>query len=360
MGQLTRERAPEHVERPRRLRLAVLLLILGALAGGLWYASARYRECRTPPPAGGSVTFTVPEGATGDEVVRRLADQGLIRCGGLIGRMLLRETGREDDLLAGASTLRRGMSLDEIVGILSTPPEEIPTVTVLFPEGLRIRTTYPGERTIAGIARDELGLSAERLADLAESGRFSLEPYLPKDAATVEGFLFPQTYEFAREGLQERLVLRRMLEQFEIEVRDLPWEAARDLGLTPYEVVIVASMIEREARVAEERPLIAGVIYNRLARGWALGIDATLLYADPSPDGQLSTADIETDTPYNTRLNAGLPPTPIASPGLASIRAALEPRATDFMFYVLCGEDGSHRFSETLAEHEANVDACLG
>jgi UPF0755 protein len=187
-----------------------------------------------------------------------------------------------------------------------------------------------------------------------------LRPYLPKGAASLEGFLFPKTYEFVRQGLDERTVLQSMLDQFRTEVRDLPWDAADDLGLSSYEVVIVASMIEREAKVDDERALIAGVIYNRLAQGWTLGIDATLLYDDPSPDGELSTVDIETDTPYNTRINAGLPPTPIANPGLASIRAALQPRSTDFMFYVLCADDGSHRFSETLAEHEANVDACLG
>jgi UPF0755 protein len=360
MGQATRERVEDHVERPRRLRLVLLLLAIAGLAGAAWFGLDAFRDCREPPPAGGAVTFTVPRGATGDDVVRLLADRGLIRCGGVVGGILLRDTGLQDDVLAGEHTLRRGMTIGEIARVLTTPPEEVPTVTVLFPEGLRIRTTYPGERTISSIAADELGLSADRLADLAESGRFSLEPYLPRGSGTVEGFLFPQTYEFVREGLDERAVIRLMLRQFETEVRDLPWDAARELGLSPYEVVIVASMVEREARVPHERPLIAGVIYNRLARGWTLGIDATLLYADPSPDGRLSTADIETDTPYNTRIRAGLPPTPIASPGVASIRAALQPRETDFMFYVLCGPDGSHRFSTTLAEHEANVDACLG
>jgi UPF0755 protein len=128
--------------------------------------------------------------------------------------------------------------------------------------------------------------------------------------------------------------------------------------VTPYEVVIIASMIEREAALDRERPIIAGVIYNRLKLGMTLGIDATLLYDDPTPDGQLSFSDLEYDSPYNTRINAGLPPTPIASPGRASLEAALQPADTPYFFYVLCGEDGHHAFGVTIADHEANRVRC--
>jgi UPF0755 protein len=137
---------------------------------------------------------------------------------------------------------------------------------------------------------------------------------------------------------------------------------AKALGLSPYEVVIVASMIEREAQVEGDRAKIASVIYNRLARGMTLGIDATLLYDDPTPDGQLTTPDLETNTPYNTRINAGLPPTPIASPGQASLEAALHPAKTDYLYYVLCPPDGPgvHRFATNLHDHDVNVQQCLG
>ena len=116
-----------------------------------------------------------------------------------------------------------------------------------------------------------------------------------------------------------------LLDQFGTEAETLPWANAQELGVTPYEVVTIASMIEREAALDRERPIIAGVIYNRLKIGMNLGIDATLLYDDPTPDGQLSFSDLEYDSPYNTRLNPGLPPTPIASPGRASLEAATEP-----------------------------------
>jgi UPF0755 protein len=154
-----------------------------------------------------------------------------------------------------------------------------------------------------------------------------------------------------------------MLAEFGRQAKALDLAAgAKALGLSPYELVTVASMIEREAQVDEDRPLIASVIYNRLDAGQTLGIDATLLYDDPSPDGKLSSSDLKTDSPYNTRMHAGLPPTPIASPGAASLEAALHPATTDYFYYVLCPKDGEgvHRFAKTYQEHLANVADCLG
>jgi UPF0755 protein len=205
---------------------------------------------------------------------------------------------------------------------------------------------------------EELGIPTRRFLRAVERGDRTLPPYLPEEATSLEGFLFPKTYEFVEGEIDASTVIDRLLEQFETEAEALPWENADELGVTPYEVVVIASMIEEEAALEEERALISGVIYNRLAEGMVLGIDATLLYDDPTPDGQLSTSDLETDTPYNTRINAGLPPTPISSPGLASLQAALEPADTPFFYYVLCGDDGHHEFGRTLAEHDANRARC--
>jgi UPF0755 protein len=351
------------VDRPRRRRSFVVALVAFCLVGALLLgAASTYGSCKTAPDPGGQVTFEVPEGATGEDVATALKARGLTRCDGFLGNLLLRGTGQANALRAGTYEIAVGTSLDDIVTILTTPPEEIPTVRVTVPEGLRIRSTYPGERSISSVVEEQLGLSPKRFADLAESGRFSLPPYLPEGTSTTEGFLFPKTYDLVKRGLDERDVIRRMLEQFETEAEGLPWDNAEELGLTPYEVVTLASMIEREAAVDSERRLIAGVMMNRLRMGMTLGIDATLLYDDPTPDGELTTPDIETDTPYNTRINAGLPPTPIASPGARSLAAALSPRSTPYLYYVLCPKDGDgvHRFSRTLAEHEANRVECLG
>ena len=322
--------------------LVAFLLVTGAVSA----AVAKYRGCQEPPAATGSaVAFPIPPGATGKDVVAALDQRGLIRCGGFVGNLLLRGTGKAGKILAGTYDLRVGMSLDEIVTVITTPPPKVPTVRLIVPEGLRISTTYPGERSISSVVADQTGLPAKTFASLADSGRYRLPPFLPRSAGTAD------------------TVIRRMLMQFQTEANSLDLSGgARKLGLTPYQVVVVASMIEREAEVEGDRAKIASVIYNRLAKGMSLGIDATLLYDDPTPDGQLSTSDLKTDTPYNTRLNAGLPPTPIASPGRASLDAALHPADTGYLYYVLCPPDGNgvHRFATTYAEHLRNIKQCLG
>jgi UPF0755 protein len=130
--------------------------------------------------------------------------------------------------------------------------------------------------------------------------------------------------------------------------------------VTPYQIVTVASMIEREARVPEDRPLIAAVIYNRLDRGMDLGIDATVEYIDPDPENGLTASDFRIHSPYNTRLHPGLPPTPIASPGLASLQAALDPAKVGYLYYVLCGADGHHVFSTSYDQFVKDKARCLG
>jgi UPF0755 protein len=347
-------RRAEHARRPRRIALLItLLLFLGILGAGVWAASY-YRTC-TGPAEGPKrpLTFQVDEGATGQQVVDGLHDRGVIPCGGVVGSLLLRGTGKADRIRTGEYDLTTGMTLGQAIEILTTPPPKVPTVELVIPEGFRLSQ-------IAAEVQGSLGIPAKRFMTEVESGRYVLPPYLPADVSTPEGFLFPKSYEFVEEGLTARDVAQRMLEQFGREAAALPFGGVKELGVSHYELVIVASMIEEEAGVERDRRLIAGVIYNRLKVGMALGIDATLLYDDPTPDGELSSSDLESKSPYNTRIHVGLPPTPIASPGAASLRAALTPADTDFLYYVLCGEDGHHRFARTHQEHVRNVDACLG
>jgi UPF0755 protein len=245
---------------------------------------------------------------------------------------------------------------------LTTPPDKVPTVRVTIPEGLRIASTFPGERSISSVIEEQTGVHAKDVVRYAESGKLSLPPYLAA-GRSAEGFLFPNTYQFVKKGLDAKTIVDEMLAEFGRQAKELDLAAgAKRLGIPPYRLVTIASMIEREAQVDEERSMIAGVIYNRLDVGQTLGIDATLLYDDPSPDGKLSTSDLKTDSPYNTRMHEGLPPTPIASPGSASLEAALHPARTDYFYYVLCPKDGEgvHRFAKTYAEHLVNVRECLG
>jgi UPF0755 protein len=269
----------------------------------------------------------------------------------MVTRWLLRRSGLEDRFRAGTFQLTTNMTPDDAFEVLTTPPEPLPTVRLTVPEGYRL--TQIAERV-----EEALGIPGQRFLRATEERDWSLPPYLPKDAQNIEGFLFPETYEFLEQRTRAADVIQRLLDQFGTEAESLPWENAEELGVTPYEVVTIASMIEEEAALAEERAVISGVIYNRLEEGMVLGIDATLLYDDPTPDGQLSFSDLEADTPYNTRIHGGLPPTPISSPGLASLRAALEPADTPYFYYVLCGDDGHHEFGTTLAEHEQNRARC--
>jgi peptidoglycan lytic transglycosylase G len=327
----------------------IFLIVFVALAGLAIAGNRYYGWCSEASGPKDPVTFQVRKGASGSEVVGDLHDQGVLRCG-LVSTWLLRRSGLEDSLRAGSFELTTNMTPDQAFEVLTTPPEPVPTVRLTIPEGYRLTQ-------IANRVEHDLGIPAERFLEAIEEGDWSLPPYLPEDAVSIEGFPFPETY-FVRKNADADVVIRRLLDQFGTEAESLPWANAEELGVTPYEVVTIASMIEREAALDRERPLIAGVIYNRLRLGMTLGIDATLLYDDPTPDGQLSFSDLEYDSPYNTRINGGLPPTPIASPGRASLAAALQPADTPYLFYVLCGEDGHHAFGTTNAEHEANRVRC--
>lgn len=332
------------------LRLGIVFLLV---AGTLTVAGLRYYSyCQEASGPKRPVSFTVPEGSSGGQVIDALHDAGVIRCG-LVSKWLLRRSGKQDELRAGDYRLTTNMTPEAVFAALSTPPPSVPTVRLTIPEGYRI--TQIAERV-----RESLGIPVDRFLAAVDATNWALPPYLPKDASSPEGFLFPQTYQFAKDGTTADDVIRRLLAEFGTETASLPWQNADALGVTPYEAVIIASMIEEEARVPQDRPKIAAVIYNRLAQGMNLGIDATLQYVDPDPSDGLTASDFQIDSPYNTRLSPGLPPTPIASPGLASLDAALNPADVTYLYYVLCGADGHHKFSNTFAQFQQDVSTCLG
>ena len=314
---------------------------------------ARYLSgCRSAGTEHAPVTFTVEPGTAGSTVVRDLHEAGVVRCEA-VARWDLRRTGLGGSIRAGTYELETDMAPAGVFAILSSPPPEVPTSRLTIPEGYRLSQ-------IAARVEEDLGIPARRFLRAAEDADWALPPYLPAEATSPEGFLFPDTYDFRTDGTSASDVIERLLAQFATEAATLPWENADALGVSPYEVVVIASMIEEEARVDGDRPLIAAVIYNRLAVGMTLGIDATLQYVDPDPSNGLVASDFEIESPYNTRRSAGLPPTPIASPGLASLRAALEPADVEFLYYVLCGADGSHAFSESFDQFTADKARCLG
>jgi len=347
----SRDARPPGPRRSGRRALGILValaVIAGAIGAG---ALAYVRWCEGGDGLREAISVRVPEGATGATVAELLHERGVTRCGGFVGRSLLQKTGLDDDIHAGTYALTTNMTLHEALAVLATPPPPVPTVRLTIPEGYRL--TQIAER-----AAEELGISARAILRLAESEELSLPPYLPRGTPTTEGFLFPKTYEFVEAKATPRAVVERLLEQFRIEANSLPWDKAKRLGVSAYEVVIIASMVEREARVPQERPQIAAVIYNRLRRGMNLGIDATLQYVDPDPSNGLTESDLRIHSPYNTRLHPGLPPTPIASPGRDALLAALEPDDVPYLYYVLCGKDGHHEFSTSYDDFLADRQRC--
>ena len=345
-----------HARPERRRGLAILLTILVVAVGLSVAAVGYYQWCGGGSGPQRPVTVVIEPGTSASGVLGKLHDQGVIRCSGLVGKVLLHEKG-SPDFRAGTFQLTTNMTLDEAIAVLSKRPHHARTVSLTIPPGFRL--TQIAERVHEVLPR----IPAKDLLSRATSGDFPLPPYLPKGTKTTEGFLFPETYRVAVKTANADSVIRLLLDQFREEAANLPWQNTDRLDVTPYQAVIVASMIEREAAVDKERPLVAAVIYNRLRMGMQLGIDATLLYDDPTPgDGQLTDSDLETDTPYNTRIHTGLPPTPIASPQLASLRAALEPADVAYLYYVLCPKDGQgiHRFSISSRTFINNKHECLG
>lgn len=252
-------------------------------------------------------------------------------------------------LLGVASRLRHGeYALSPAQGAL-----EIVRI-IARGESIQHRVTIPEGYTVLQIAQalGDAGLvDRERFVALALRGGKSISHPALRDlpSESLEGYLFPDTYQFTR-GWGEEVVLGQFLDRFEERVGPDLRAAASARGLSLHQLLTVASMIEREARLPDERRVISGVIHNRLRLGMRLEIDATVLYALGEHKPVVTARDLEVDSPYNTYRHQGLPPGPIANPGLASIAAAANPADVPYLYYVL-KPDGSHHFSRTLPEH---------
>jgi UPF0755 protein len=319
------------------VRRLLLLLLAGALALAGAFAVFGV-QLRPVDGAAASQIVVIPRGASVTAIGERLGASGLIRSPAAF-IVAARLRGVSARLQSGEYALSPAMSTLEILDRLTRGQVLLHRVTI--PEGY----------TTAQIAR---ALAGRTLADRAafertarrEGGRFP-HAWLG-GRVDLEGYLFPDTYLLPR-GLPPGDILARFLARFEERV--VPGSLPQDATITLHEAVIIASMIEREARLPAERPVIAGVITNRLKRGWPLEIDATVLYALGRTSGPLTTADLQVDSPYNTYRRPGLPLGPICNPGLAAIAAALRPARVPYVFYVL-RPDGSHEFSRTFEEHQ--------
>jgi UPF0755 protein len=294
---------------------------------------------------GDRVRVTIPKQAGVAEIGDVLDSAGVVESATLFD---LRATlaGRRSDLKPGVYYLRENMAYGDVIDRLAAGPAT-DVVELTIPEGLSRREIAPLVRK-ASVRGDYLRASAD--TSLLGVRRYGLQ----SDPESLEGLLFPATYELRRGAPAEALV-RRQLAAFDQNMRLVDLSYARAKNLTAYDVIVIASMVERETRLARERPLVAAVIYNRLHARQPLGIDATIRYATGNWTQPLTRSELALDSLYNTRLNVGLPPGPIGNPGLASLRAAARPARVGYLYYVVKpGTCGEHAFSFSFAQFQGD------
>lgn len=356
---MTFEPVPDQPTWSRILKVALIGLgvVLGAVIviGGASYLGRTVGEALGPGDVSGApvdvepgldVTVEIPAGSTGQDIGAILAAQGVVRSA-LEFEVAVRNVEAAQSLQAGTYELVTLMDPADVVAeLVAGPGTEVYRVTVI--EGLRV------EEILTALAESTPHDYSEYEAALLDGSVTTSLVEMPAEPTLTdwEGLLFPDTYEFARDA-EPSAILQRMAATMEQRVDSIDWTAWEELGYTPYQGLVLASLIETEVLLDEERPVVSSVIHNRLAEGMKLDIDATVLYALGTRD--IAEFDREVDSPYNTYIVAGLPPTPIAAPGNASLEAAAAPETTPYFYYVLSDLEGHHAFAETLDEHNANV-----
>jgi UPF0755 protein len=320
------------------LAVALGFGVLALLGGGLLV-----RELTAGSP-GEKINLTIPVGASTQEIAAILDSRHIVRSARFF-RLYVRIKG-SGPFEAGDYTFRRNQSYGDAVGVLRRGPG-VTFNRLTIPEALTLKD-------IADRVGQLPGRSAAKFLEVAQSGVVR-SAFQPAGSNNLEGLVFPDTY-FVDPKDDETAILRRMVAEFDKVAAEVGLDRGHG-GLSAYQTAILASLVETESKVDVDRPKIAQVIYNRLAKGMRLQIDATVIYARGGrrPNGQVLFRDLEIDSPYNTYKYAGLPPTPIAAVGRASLKAALGPEAGPWLYYVKFQNDGTHKFAVTLDEHNRNI-----
>lgn len=334
----------------------ILVLLAVVLAAALFLgmkAAGFYKEYKNNiTTEGRDVEVTIDKGSTVKQVASVLKSAGLIKYERAFV-MRAKESAYGDQLRYGDFILNTGMCIEDMLKVIAEGGHDNAAVKVVIPEGYSVEM-IAARIAKTGLCTEEAFLEAVKQDDYD----YSFLEEIPKDKKIkyrLQGFLFPATYEFTQ-GTTPHDMVNQMLKAFNNNVSTDDFAAAKEINRSFYEIITIASIVEREAKLAEERPLIAGVVYNRLDIDMKLQMCPTVLYA--TTDGmynvnQVLYKDLTIDSPYNTYKNAGLPVGPICNPGIASIRAALYPEKSEYLFYHTDDEKkGSHIFSKTYQEHE--------
>lgn len=296
-----------------------------------------------------SKVIEIPQGSGTSQIAKILKDNNLIK-----SEFAFKKAAKNENLTtefkAGEYELNESMSVYDIFNVItvSNSSDRKDLIKVVIPEGYELIN-------IADKLEDNNLVDKDKFLELARNknnfnGEYEFMDLLD-DSQSLEGYLFPATYSIEPNASEEEIILM-MLDAYnrvyETEIKN----NLESTGMTLNELMSLASIIEREGRLDEERPIMSSVFYNRIEQGIPLGSCATVQYIIGERKPVLSIADTRIDSPFNTYINKGLPPSPIASPGKVSILAAINPADTDYLFFVLTGKDGSHTFTKTNAEHE--------
>jgi UPF0755 protein len=334
--------------RRRWLRRFVVLLLILALAAVAVFAFMLYQPFHGK--GYDAVVVKIPPGSSAEDIGELLSSKDVVESSFFFA-LRARVDGDRGKLQAGTYTLKRSMPYKDALAALTQAPKAAPTIDVTLPEGPSRRELAPRVKA-AGVRGSYVDASASSKV---------LKPRTygaPKGTKSLEGFLFPDTYQLRSRTATAKTLVNLQLRQFKSEFAKVDLKRARRKHLSRYDVLIIASMIEREAQVSKDRRLIAAVIYNRLQKGIPLGIDATLRYRLNNWSKALRESELNINSDFNTRRRIGLPPTPIGNPGLASIQAAADPANAKYLFYVVkpCG-NGAHAFSTNDAQFQKDVAA---
>ena len=321
----------------------ILVFSLFVLFSAILYNSFRM----TPTSAAQPVMISVKSGMSSNDIAHLLYQKGLIR-NEFLFHMVVRVKGMENALQAGDYMISPNMTVQQIINMLTKGETVYRQITI--PEG------YNVNQIAALIDGNHLG-DGNKFKEIARNFApyvYMTEHQNPSIVYKAEGYMFPDTYRIAQ-GTSEEQILSILLAQFDRQFTPAMRERASSLGLSINDVVILASLVEKEARLAQDRPIIAGVFLNRLKIQMPLQSCASIQYILGYPKAELTVKDTEIPSPYNTYQHMGLPPGPIANPGLASIQAVLNAAKTDYLYFV-ADEHGAHHFSRTYEEHLSVID----
>ncbi|MCI1665569.1 MAG: endolytic transglycosylase MltG [Atopobiaceae bacterium] len=313
-------------------------------------------DAATTVEAGQMVDVVIPEGSGASDIAKILKDDGIITDTEAFYKEVTNQKA-DSSLKSGTYSLMTGATPSEVVRQLVSGPNSTAS-RLTIAEGLTVEKT-------AAVVESSLGISSSDFLAQAKASNYSADyPFLASAANdSLEGYLCPKTYDFSGKQVTADTVIRAMLDQYEVETASLDFASAEatikdkyGVTMSDYDIVILASVIEKEAVTDDDRPLVSSVFYNRMKQGMALQSDATMGYVT---GGDVTADDLKTQSPYNTYLNTGLPPTPICTPSNESLAAALSPADSDYLYFLIIenGSYSNHTFSRTYEEHQAAIAA---